>query len=364
VDRVGEVWSRLAFRHPFRRYQRFALRHVDEVRGTDRDDGRFHLVAPPGSGKTILGLELVRRFERPALVLAPTTAIVQQWRAQVALFLPDGADLDEVVSTDPARLAPITVLTYQVLSTPATAEPVVREAAREAWLEELLTTERVPDRAAGEARLATLRANNRRTFDRELARRTRRHKRRLLREGDASIRRFLHGNARDLLERLTAHGVGTVVLDECHHLLDHWAVVVRSLVDGLDEPAVVGLTATLPDPDTPEEFENYHELLGDVDVEVPTPAVVKEGELAPFRDNVYVVEPTRAEDRYLADVEGAFERAVSHVTDRPGSALAALGPAGRRGPGHRRRGDRRAAGGPGARPRAPADARRAGRRPR
>jgi superfamily II DNA or RNA helicase len=318
VERVGEVWSQLAFRHPFRRYQRFALRHVDEVRGTEQDDGRFHLVAPPGSGKTILGLELVRRFERPALVLAPTTAIVQQWRAQVALFLPDGADLDAVVSTDPARLAPITVLTYQVLSTPATAEPVVREAAREVWLEELVTTGRVPDLAAGEARLATLHANNRRTFDRELARRTRRHKRRLLREGDASIRRFLHGNARDLLDRLTGHEVGTVVLDECHHLLDHWAVVVRSLVDGLDEPAVVGLTATLPDPDTPEEFENYHELLGDVDIEVPTPAVVKEGELAPFRDNVYVVEPTRAEDRYLADVEGAFERAVVHVTEHPG----------------------------------------------
>jgi superfamily II DNA or RNA helicase len=310
----------LAFRHPFRRYQRLALRHAASVRGTDRDDGRLHLVAPPGSGKTILGLELLRQRGRPALVLAPTTAIVEQWRAQLALFLPDGAALDPYVSTSPDRLAPVTVLTYQVCSTSASAEPLVREAARTAWCEELVASDRVPDADAAEERLRTLRANNPRTFDRELARRTRRHKRELLLRGDASIRRFLHPNARDLLGRLTDHGVGTVVLDECHHLLDHWAVVVRSLVDGLADPTVIGLTATLPDPDTPEAFENYHELLGDVDIEVPTPAVVKEGELAPYRDNVWFVEPTRAEDRYLADVEAAFERAVEVVTATDGFA--------------------------------------------
>jgi superfamily II DNA or RNA helicase len=306
----------LVFRHPFRRYQQLALRHVEEVLGTEEDDGRFHLVAPPGSGKTILGIELARRFGRPTLVLAPTTAIVEQWRSQVALFLEDDADLDAVVSTTPERLAPITVLTYQVVSTPAGNEPLVLEAARESWITELVEAERVADVEAAHERLARLREHNRRTFDRELARRARRHKRTLLREGDAQVRRFLHDNARTHLERLTAHGVGTVLLDECHHLLDHWAVVVRSLLDGLTDPRVVGLTATLPDPDTPAEFENYDELLGDVDIEVPVPAVVKEGELAPFRDNVVFVEPTAAEDRYIGDVEGAFERAVAHITDR------------------------------------------------
>jgi superfamily II DNA or RNA helicase len=310
------VLDHLVFQHPFRRYQRFALRHVEEVLGTADDDGRFHLVAPPGSGKTILGIELARRFGRPTLVLAPTTAIVEQWRSQVALFLDDDADLDAVVSTTPDRLAPITVLTYQVVSTPAGNEPLVLEAARESWIAELMEAERVDDVEAARERLTRLREHNRRTFDRELSRRARRHKRALLRGGEVDVRRFLHDNARTHLERLTAHGVGTVVLDECHHLLDHWAVVVRSLLDGLDDPRVVGLTATLPDPDTPAEFENYDELLGDVDIEVPVPAVVKEGELAPFRDNVYFVEPTDAEDRYIGDVEGAFERAVAHITDR------------------------------------------------
>jgi superfamily II DNA or RNA helicase len=313
-----DVLAALGFRHPFRRYQRLALAHVDRVLGSDEDDGRFHLVAPPGSGKTILGLELARRFARPTVVFAPTTAIVQQWRAQVALFLPDGADLDAVVSTDPQRLAPITVLTYQVASTPAGTEPLVRDAARLAWKQELVDVGRAADLEEATDRLISLRENNRRTFDRELARRTRRRKRELLRAGDATIREFLHPNARSLLDRLAGHGVGTVLLDECHHLLDHWAVVTRSLVDSLAHPRVVGLTATLPDPDTPEEFENYDELLGPVDIEVPTPAVVKEGELAPFRDNVYVVEPTRAEDRYLGDIEGSFEAAVAHITERPG----------------------------------------------
>ena len=38
-----------------------------------------HIVAPPGSGKTLLGVELIRRVGKRALVLAPNQAIQQQW---------------------------------------------------------------------------------------------------------------------------------------------------------------------------------------------------------------------------------------------------------------------------------------------
>jgi superfamily II DNA or RNA helicase len=310
------AFERMAFQHPFRRYQRLALSWVESVLGTDEDDGRFHLVAPPGSGKTILGLELVRRFARPAVVFAPTSAIQQQWATQVDMFLAEGTR-DGLVSTDPARLAPITVLTYQVVSTTAAADEPLDALARERWCQELIDARQVADAEAAVQRLDTLQANNPRGYARELARRHRRVKRDLLRSGDVDILRFLHPNAVDLLDRLAAAGVGTVVLDECHHLLDHWAVVLRTLIGRLEQPRVIGLTATLPDPDTPEEHENYDALLGPVDIQVPTPAVVKEGELAPYRDLVWFVEPTPGERRYLDDIQMSFEHALQEVTTDP-----------------------------------------------
>ena len=57
------------FAGAWRRYQELALEAFER----DREAGRrhTHIVAPPGSGKTLLGVELARRIGAPALVLAP-----------------------------------------------------------------------------------------------------------------------------------------------------------------------------------------------------------------------------------------------------------------------------------------------------
>ena len=48
---------------------------------------RLHVVAPPGSGKTVLGLYLWAECIRmPALVLSPNSAIQAQWCARLDLF--------------------------------------------------------------------------------------------------------------------------------------------------------------------------------------------------------------------------------------------------------------------------------------
>ena len=117
----------------------------------------------------------------------------------------------------------------------------------------------------------------------------------LLAADGATAYQYLHPNARALIDRIVATGVGTVVLDECHHLLDYWAIVLRALIARLDRPYVVGLTATLPSLEDANEYENYTALLGDVDFEIPTPAVIKEGDLAPFRDLAWWVTPTERE---------------------------------------------------------------------
>jgi superfamily II DNA or RNA helicase len=172
----------------------------------------------------------------------------------------------------------------------------------------------VPSEAAAKRRLARLQANNAEEYKREINRRCVQIRRASLRTGEATVSSALHPHAQALIERLVSFGVGTVVLDECHHLLDYWAIVLRDLIGRIDAPHVVGLTATLPSPEDANEYENYTSLLGDVDFEVPTPAVVKEGDLAPYRDLVYFVEPTERENQYLSGVQHEFEKATAEVT--------------------------------------------------
>ena len=83
--------------------------------GDHLDDDRLHVVAAPGAGKTVLGLEIVRKLGRPALVFAPSLAIRDQWRERIApLFmaeLPGHSD----ISRDLADPKALTLSTYQSL---------------------------------------------------------------------------------------------------------------------------------------------------------------------------------------------------------------------------------------------------------
>jgi superfamily II DNA or RNA helicase len=307
-------FAELRFRHPFRRYQQMVL---DVLGGPVSDDQKLHVVAPPGAGKTIIGLELIRRFERPAVVFCPTTTIQQQWQEKIDLFTSDPAWIDRHTSLDPRRLADVNVLTYQVLSTPGENLAFVERIAVERWVDDLLESGKARSEAEARRRIATLQEANPKAHRREIARRYRRVKREFLRGGTLDGRQFLHPNARDLIDRIVALRTGTVVLDECHHLLDYWAFILRELIRALPGVRVVGLTATLPDPSTPTEYENYTSLLGTVDFEVPAPAVVKEGNLAPYRDLVYFCEPSPREQAYLEQIQKHFEAVVWQATNTP-----------------------------------------------
>ena len=176
------------------------------------------------------------------------------------------------------------------------------------WADDLLRSGQVETEEAAQERIAALQAANPRAAKREISKRYKRVKREFLQKPDFDGRQFLHPNARDLIDRIVALGVGTIVLDECHHLLDYWAFILRELIRELPGVQVVGLTATLPDTSNQNEFENYDALLGEVDFEVPTPAVVKEGNLAPYRDLVYFCEPSRREMDYLRRFRGILKR--------------------------------------------------------
>lgn len=331
------VWfTRMRFGFPWRTYQQMVLARVRQL----DDTARLHLVAPPGSGKTVVGLELARQRGRPTLVLSPTATIAAQWADTVGMFLADADGARQAASTDPQRLAAVTSLTYQRLGVLDQADEVLLAAAEQAWAAQLVADGQARDLAAARERIAAMQAANPGNHRRARNRYVGRERRRLVAEG--GVLPLLHPNARALIDRLAAHGVATIVVDECHHLLDHWALVVRALIERLDDVQVIGLTATLPDPDDRRSYDNYTGLLGDVTFEVPTPAVVREGDLAPWRNLVYLTTPTPEEHAVLADAQAAFQavtgrllgddRLLGHAWElvagaddgRPGATLAAL----------------------------------------
>lgn len=262
-------WSACAFPGAFRRYQALALDAVDQLRAAGEQ--RAYVVLPPGAGKTVLGLEVARRLGRRTLVLAPNTAVQAQWLGAWAAFGPDGRRHPVPGGADRSLATPLTVLTYQTLSV---------------W-------DRTPDDedAADDTSPAT--AARRRAAVRG--------------DSGADLLSLLHPNGRELIARATSLGPWTLVLDECHHLLETWGALCRGLVEALgDDTWVVGLTATPPTEMTARQRELHDDLFGDCDFAVPTAAVVKEGELAPFQELLYVTTPTDDEDSWIAGERTRF----------------------------------------------------------
>src|SRR6478736_5324866 len=116
-------------------------------------DDPLHIVAPPGSGKTLLGLLLAAREGHRALVLSPTVTIRQQWLRTAAELATDAT----TVSDAPERLGDLTVLTYQLLSVTGHGSPF-DDLARAVWTDELVAGGRTE--ADAETWLAELAVGN------------------------------------------------------------------------------------------------------------------------------------------------------------------------------------------------------------
>jgi superfamily II DNA or RNA helicase len=276
------AWDSCAFPGSFRRYQRLALDAFEQLR--DEGEQRAYVVMPPGSGKTVLGLEMARRLGRRTMVLAPNTAVQAQWLAQWKEFGGAGPH-PRPASTDRALSAPVTVLTYQSLTVwdrTADDEDVRDDASA----------------ALAEARRAAVRG-----------------------EDGSDLLDLLHPRGRELVERAAGSGPWTLVLDECHHLLETWGALCRALVRALGEQTwVIGLTATPRTAMTERQARLHDELFGDCDFLVPAPAVVKEGELAPFQELAYLTAPTVEEDTWIVAERQRFaDLQVELLTLRNGS---------------------------------------------
>ena len=68
-------FEKIHFKGTLRDYQQRVIDNSDKY----LKDGKINIVAAPGSGKTVLGLELIRRLGEACIILSPTRSIRQQW---------------------------------------------------------------------------------------------------------------------------------------------------------------------------------------------------------------------------------------------------------------------------------------------
>ena len=260
----------------WRVYQKQALDAFDvNVRA---GDNRSYLVLPPGAGKTMIGLEGARRLGRRTLVLVPNTAVQAQWATAWDKHFPSTDPSATKCGTERELASAMNALTYQSLAV-------------------------IDDETDQDFRRA------------------------VLRRGDQqALLGLLHPNGRALIERAAELGPWTLVLDECHHLLATWGALVSALASVLGpQTALIGLTATPMTALTEWQRALHDELFGTADFAVATPALVKEGDLAPYQELVYLTEPTPEEEAWVATDRTRFaDLALALVDQRVGSMSLAV----------------------------------------
>ena len=241
--------NQLSFKGQWRQYQQRVLDKAESF----MDDGKIHLVAAPGSGKTTLGIEFIQRFGNPTLILVPTVTIRQQWVDRIKqAFLSDDNLVEQLISQDLKRPKMITVATYQALHS------AMNQVVGDGLIED------TDDTAQQE-----------------------------------------HFNFQDFDIRKTfgALDLGTLCLDECHHLRNEWWKSLEIFRKSFPKIKMISLTATPPYEGEPALWERYISMCGEIDEEITVPELVKEGTLCPHQDYVYFAFPTKEERTQLDQFE-------------------------------------------------------------
>ena len=257
----------MKFKGTWRNYQARVLEHSDKYLA----DGKIHIVAAPGSGKTTLGIELIARLSEPALILTPSITIREQWEARITeAFLNDGLNPKDYISQDLKDAKVITISTYQALHSAMNHYKGI--------LSEDETASRAA--AAGKAYEADEAAPTGATEQVDYV-------------------------GFDIVAEMKKNGIKVLCLDECHHLRTEWWKALEEFKSSLDAPKIIALTATPPYDSTPELWNRYMDMCGEIDEEIAIPELVKEGSLCPHQDFVYFNYPTEEE---IAEIDKFKER--------------------------------------------------------
>ncbi|MDQ0591686.1 superfamily II DNA or RNA helicase [Chryseobacterium ginsenosidimutans] len=232
----------IKFKYNWRKYQENFLNHVDDY----LTDDHVHIVAPPGSGKTVLGLEVMLRLNKPTLIVTPTLAIRNQWVQRFCELFLDVESIPEWISTDIKNPNFVTVTTYQGIH--AACNNVKESETDDENFEEECSSVSISE----------------------------------------------------IVKKLKKQKIKTFILDEAHHLKNAWW---KSLIDLKKEinPTIVALTATPPFDVSGAEWHKYIHLNSAVDVEISVPELMIEGDLCPHQDLVYFTLPTEKEQHTIEE---------------------------------------------------------------
>jgi len=288
-----EFPEEVRFRSTWRPYQARVLSELEE----HFDDNRLHVVAAPGSGKTVLGLEVVYRTNKPTLILTPTLAIRNQWiQRLVELFLPKESETPDWVSRDLTNPGLITVATYQALHS-AMSWKIEEELDIQKELDEFQETEHI------EKMEEDLEEEDDTESD-------------IHSWLDQTKKRSRNAPLPDIVELLIERGVSIVVLDEAHHLRSSWWKSLTRMIKGFGQPKTLALTATPPFDVPPAEWDRYMELCGPVDARVSVPELVLEDNLCPHQDLVVFSTPSEAESAEITKFRTEVEMFVRDLQTR------------------------------------------------
>ncbi|NVK07752.1 MAG: DEAD/DEAH box helicase family protein [Tenacibaculum sp.] len=229
--------TKLNFLFDWRPYQTKVLQNFS----VHIQDDHFHIVAPPGSGKTILGIEIIKRIGKKTLILAPTLTIRNQWEDRLQNFFTTDCNFSQV-SFDIKQPSDITFSTYQALH------------------------------------------SFYKSFDTKEA----------------------------YYNFFKKHQIEVLLLDEAHHLKNAWWKCLFDLKEQHMQ-TVVALTATPPYDSDNTEIQKYFKLCGEIDDEIVVPDLVKEQNLCPHQDLVFLSEPEDQEINFITDFRLKISQFVTDI---------------------------------------------------
>lgn len=243
-------FDEIRFKGDFRSYQQRVLGNVDKYLA----DGKVNIVAAPGSGKTILGLELMRKLGEPCLILSPTKDSRDRWgKCLKELFLEEESQFEEFFSTDLHSPKLINCITYEALS---------------------MAMERTQAKTDGEISYFDI----------------------------------------DFLRVLRRQGITTLCMEEPHHLGNDKQKALEKFLECMGEKVTrICLTAIPPYDLDRTEWSRYYSICGEIDEEIFAPELVAQGSLCPHQDYVYFNYPTAEEMQVIQEHRDFVKKVLKEV---------------------------------------------------
>lgn len=257
----------IKFKYSWRPYQAKVLEEVDKF----LDDKRVNIVAAPGSGKTVLGLELARKLGKPVLMLSPTVTIKNQWIDRfVTLFMPEGSQKPDWISDDVYKISYFTSITYQGLHYAYKRKKQKNDIDLNETDDEVI---------------------------------------------EENINIEIDVKEYDLIDEIKKNKISTIVLDEAHHLKSEWWQSLTSVIKELENITIISLTATPPYDVDNNEWQKYIELCGNIDMEISVPELIYAKNLCPHQDYIYFSYPLENENNSILEYQTKIKMLINELKE-------------------------------------------------